>query len=102
MSKEQPERQSAAVLVDRLERLAALRLDAEERRLLRGDLDKIMALIDAMQSVDVAGVAPLHHPLEGVQPLRPDAVTEDVRRDELQRSAPATADGLYLVPRVVE
>ncbi len=102
MSDGQSGRQSAAALVDRLERLAALRLDAEERRLLRADLDKIMALIDAMQSVDVDGVAPLDHPLDGVQPLRPDAVTEDVRRERLQRGAPATADGLYLVPRVVE
>lgn len=102
MSDQQSGRPSAAALVDRLERLAALSLGADERLLLRGDLDKIMALIDVMQAVDTEGVEPLDHPLDGSQPLRPDAVTEDVDRDRLQRGAPAAEDGLYLVPRVVE
>lgn len=34
--------------------------------------------------------------------LRDDVVTETDNRTENQRSAPAVADGLYLVPRVVE
>jgi aspartyl-tRNA(Asn)/glutamyl-tRNA(Gln) amidotransferase subunit C len=34
--------------------------------------------------------------------LRPDEVTEPDQRDAAQRSAPAVAEGLYLVPRVIE
>ena len=89
-------------VVEKLLRLAALSLETDERSLLQGDLDKIVGLIDAMQSVDTHGVLPLAHPLDGTQPLRPDAVTESVDRDRLQRSAPLARDGLYLVPRVVE
>ena len=88
--------------VDKLMRLAALSLDREERTLLEEDLTKIVALIDVMQSVDTHGVEPLAHPLAGTQPLRPDAVTESVDRERLQRGAPQARDGLYLVPRVVE
>ena len=89
-------------LIDKLMRLAALRLEPAQRALLQDDLDKIVALIDAMRSADTEGVAPLDHPLDGVQQLRPDRVTETIDREHFQRNAPAVRDGLYLVPRVVE
>lgn len=91
-----------ADLIDRLMSLAALRLEAQERELLKDNLLKIVHLIDAMQSADTDGVEPLDHPLDGVQPLRPDDVTEAVHRDRFQRIAPEVRDGLYIVPRVVE
>ncbi len=59
-------------------------------------------MIDEMQAMDTDGVEPLAHPIESDQRLRPDAVTETVDREHYQRGAPATRDGLYLVPRVVE
>ena len=91
-----------ADLIDKLMRLAALRLEARERELLKDNLQKIVHLIDAMQSADTDGVEPLDHPLDGVQPLRPDRVTEAIDRDRFQQVAPEVRDGLYLVPRVVE
>lgn len=91
-----------ADLIDKLMRLAALRLEAQERELLKDNLQKIVHLIDAMQAADTDGVEPLDHPLDGVQPLRPDQVTEAVDRDRFQTVAPEVRDGLYLVPRVVE
>jgi aspartyl-tRNA(Asn)/glutamyl-tRNA(Gln) amidotransferase subunit C len=42
------------------------------------------------------------NPLDAVQKLRPDEVTEGNRRDDFQAIAPAVENGLYLVPRVVE
>ena len=90
------------MLIDRLLNLAALRLDGQERGALGTDLQRIVDFIDAMQAADTEGVAPLEHPLDGCQRLRPDEVTEAVDRHDNQRSAPAVRDGLYLVPRVVE
>jgi aspartyl-tRNA(Asn)/glutamyl-tRNA(Gln) amidotransferase subunit C len=37
-----------------------------------------------------------------VQRLRPDEVTESNQRDTFQAIAPQVADGLYLVPKVIE
>lgn len=88
--------------VDKLMRLSALTLDEEARARLALDLDRIVGLIDEMQSVDTDGVEPLAHPLDAVQPLRPDRADPEVDRATLQQGAPATRDGLYLVPRVVE
>ncbi len=88
--------------IDHLANLAALELSAAEREAVSGDLARIIAMVDAMQRVDTEGVAPLAHPLDAGQRLREDAVTETVDRSLYQRGAPATEDGLYLVPRVVE
>jgi aspartyl-tRNA(Asn)/glutamyl-tRNA(Gln) amidotransferase subunit C len=42
------------------------------------------------------------HALDLVQRLRPDQVAEADRRATYQSVAPAAADGLYLVPKVIE
>jgi aspartyl-tRNA(Asn)/glutamyl-tRNA(Gln) amidotransferase subunit C len=92
----------AAIDIAHLCRLAQLALDATETRVVEADLERIIGMVDQMQSVDTRGVTPLAHPLEGAQRLRADAITETVDRDRYQAIAPAVAEGLYLVPRVVE
>ena len=93
---------SLKIDIDRLARLAALRLSDQERSAVRDDLRRIVAMVDRMQSVDTEGVQPLAHPLDAAQRLRADAPTETVHRAHNQAGAPATRDGMYLVPRVVE
>lgn len=82
--------------------LAQLELDPVERDALLGDLDAIVHMIDAMQSVDTEGIAPLAHPVDVQQPLREDEVIGVIDRERLQAVAPVIDDGFYLVPRVVE
>ena len=83
-------------------RLSQLALDSDQLQALDRDLANIIAMIDVMQAIDTDGIAPLAHPLETPQRLRPDAVTESVDRAAFQAVAPATEQGLYVVPRVVE
>jgi len=65
-------------------------------------LNQVLALIEALQAVDTSGVEPMTHAGDLVLRLRPDEVTEPDRRAEYQQGAPAVAQGLYLVPRVIE
>jgi aspartyl-tRNA(Asn)/glutamyl-tRNA(Gln) amidotransferase subunit C len=88
--------------VEKIAHLARLHIDTEEATEVAGRITDILALIDEMQSVDTASTEPLAHPLDVVQRLRADEVTETNRRDELQEIAPSSEDGLYLVPRVIE
>lgn len=88
--------------VRRIAELARIGLAEGEAEARITDLESILTMVDRMQSVDTNDVAPLAHPLELVQRLRPDAVTEDDQRDALQQGAPQVSDGLYLVPRVLE
>jgi len=92
----------ARIDINHLSRLAQLALTDAEREQVLADLERIMNMVDQMQATDTEGVEPLAHPLDADQRLRPDAITEQVDRDLYQQGAPATRDGLYLVPRVVE
>ena len=85
-----------------LANLARLNFDSDGSESARADLEKIIAMIDAMQAVNTEGVAPLSHPLDGAQRLRQDLVTETEQRVNFQSTAPATSEGYYLVPRVVD
>jgi aspartyl-tRNA(Asn)/glutamyl-tRNA(Gln) amidotransferase subunit C len=88
--------------VARISELARLELSPAEAELALGQLNSVLGLIEALQAVDTAGVAPMTHAGDLSLRLRPDVVTESDRRDDYQRSAPAVDHGLYLVPRVIE
>lgn len=67
--------------------------------------DKMIAmlnLVEEMQSVNTDNIEPVSNPLDAVQTMREDKVTEKDLRDEYQAIAPEVDSGLYLVPRVVE
>ena len=83
-------------------RLARLKIDEADVPLYATNLSNILELVEQMNSVDTNGVVPMSHPLDVVQRLRNDEVTETDQRDEFQEVAPATQNGLYLVPRVIE
>jgi aspartyl-tRNA(Asn)/glutamyl-tRNA(Gln) amidotransferase subunit C len=88
--------------IARLGRLARIRLDGHEIDDVRGKLDAIFSLIDALQAIDTAGVAPMAHAQDVMLPLRDDVVTAHDCRARFQAQAPEVAEGLYIVPRVVE
>ena len=88
--------------VARIAALARLELTPDESEVMRGELNAILAMVDALGQVDTRGVEPMAHPQEAAQPLREDAVTEADARAAYQASAPAVEDGLYLVPQVIE
>jgi len=88
--------------VEKIAHLARLHISESETIDVTTRITDILTLIDQMQSVDTEAVEPLAHPRDMVQRLRVDEITEDNQRDRLQQLAPASEDGLYLVPKVLE
>ena len=82
--------------------LAQLELDPHEMKRLMAGMQQILDLAEQMQSIDTKGVEPVSNPLDATQQLRRDEVTEKNQRELYQSIAPATEDGLYLVPKVIE
>ena len=82
--------------------LARLKLTDDEYAESVRKLSRIVDFVDQLSRADTAGVVPMAHPLDAVQRLRPDVVTESDERDRFQENAPSVADGLYLVPKVIE
>ncbi len=88
--------------IEKVAVLARIRVDEEQVSALEKDLGNILDLVDQLAAADTANVEPLAHPLDAVQRLRADEVTETDQRKAFQAIAPATENGLYLVPRVIE
>jgi aspartyl-tRNA(Asn)/glutamyl-tRNA(Gln) amidotransferase subunit C len=93
--------------IARLSKLAQLDLNDHQADDALEKLNSIFTLVEQMRAVDTTGVAPLSHPIAAWKDdvalrLREDKVTELNRRDDYQKPAPATQDGLYLVPKVID
>lgn len=82
--------------------LARLQITPELTEAYARQLSNIFDLVGQLSAAKTQDVGPMAHPLEMVQRLRPDEVTEADRRDDYQAHAPAVQDGLYLVPKVIE
>ena len=88
--------------VKRIARLARIETSDAEAQATQAQLNSIFDLIAAMQAVDTRDVSPMAHAQEVYQRLRDDVVTETDRHAAFQAIAPAVANGLYLVPKVIE
>lgn len=87
--------------VRRIALLARLKLEESEFDDVVDKLSRIVDFVDQLQAAPTDGVAPMAHPLDQPQRLRPDTVTERIDRDAIQANAPAVKDGFYLVPKVL-
>ena len=92
--------------VRRIARLARLDLQAHEVAPVASRLNRVLGLIEQMRAVDTRGIEPMAHPLDAALPagqrLRADEPAGPQPREAFQAVAPATQDGLYLVPKVIE
>ena len=88
--------------IDTIALLARLELSEAGKQEALNSINNILALINQMQAIDTSGVQPLAHAFDASQRLREDVVTEPNQRDILLALAPSAADGLFLVPKVIE
>ncbi len=88
--------------VKKIAHLARLGIDEHDIASYASDLSGILALMEQMSALNTNGIKPMAHPLDQVQRLRTDAVTETNQREHFQAIAPQTEAGLYLVPKVIE
>ena len=92
----------SAETVSAIANLARLSLNDTQSAEYAQSLNKILGMMETLKGIDTEGVEPLKSPFDHPQPLREDVVSEENHREEYQAVAPATQDGLYLVPRVIE
>jgi aspartyl-tRNA(Asn)/glutamyl-tRNA(Gln) amidotransferase subunit C len=88
--------------LEKIAELARIRVAPDQIGQVTQRITEILSMVDQLQAVDTGDVEPMANPLDAVQRLRKDEVTEENRREAFQAIAPAVENGLYLVPRVVE
>ena len=82
--------------------LARLSLSPEEEQKISAQLGNILGYIEKLKEVDVNGVEPTAHAFPLVNVTRPDEIRPSLSNDDALRNAPAKANGLFIVPKIVE
>lgn len=88
--------------VRKVAHLARLGLDDARIAEYTGELSNILDVFETLGKANTDDVAPMSHPLDLSARLRADEARPVTDRDVFQSLAPATADGVYLVPKVIE
>jgi aspartyl-tRNA(Asn)/glutamyl-tRNA(Gln) amidotransferase subunit C len=88
--------------IGKIAELARIRIAPQQMGQVTERITEILHMVDQLQAVDTRHVEPMANPLDAIQRLRADEVTEGNRREAYQAIAPAVENGLYLVPKVIE
>jgi len=82
--------------------LARLDLSPDEEQKFEAQLSQVLGYIEKLKQVDVSQVEPMAHAVPLVNVTRPDEVRPSMSNEEALRNAPAKANGLFIVPKIVE
>lgn len=85
-----------------LARLARLELTQEEIDLFGGQIGRILDHVEQMNKLDITGIEPTAHAISVFDVIREDAVTESLPKATILENAPHNANGLFLVPKVLD
>ena len=88
--------------VRRIAHLARIAVTDDEVGPLQGELNAILAFVEQLGTVDVAGVEPMTSVTPMAMKKREDVVTDGDKAADIVANAPATDENFFLVPKVVE
>ena len=82
--------------------LARLHLTPAEEKKFGAQLGQVLSYIEKLNQLDVNQVEPTAHAVPLVNVTRPDETLPSLSNEAALRNAPAKANGLFLVPKIVE
>ncbi len=88
--------------VEHIAGLAKLSLPEKEKHSMREHLGKILTYMEKLNELDTTTVEPLSHVMELTNVLREDEAGQSLDRDAALANAPDSADGFFLVPKVID
>ena len=92
----------ASIDVGYAAKLARLNLTDEEVALFQQQLQQVLAYADKLREVDVSDVEAAAHAVPMFNVFREDAPRDWFTAEEALSNAPRHANGLFIVPKVVE
>jgi len=82
--------------------LARIALTPDEEKKLGAQLGGILGYIEKLKELDITGVEPTAHAVPLVNVTRADEIRPSLPQEDALRNAPAQANGLFIVPKIVE
>lgn len=83
-------------------RLARIDLTENEAKFFQKQLEDVLKYVEKLRQVDVSGIDALAHALPVLNVFREDAAREWFTAEQALSNAPRQANGLFVVPKVVE
>ena len=93
---------AAEIDVKYVAHLARIALTPDEGKKLADQLGGILGYIEKLKELDVAHVEPTAHAVPMVNVTRADEVRPSLPHEDALRNAPKQANGLFIVPKIVE
>jgi aspartyl-tRNA(Asn)/glutamyl-tRNA(Gln) amidotransferase subunit C len=93
---------AAQIDVKYVAHLARLALTPDEEKKLGEQLGNILGYIEKLKELDVSNVEPTAHAVPMVNVTRADEIRPSLPHEEALRNAPKQANGLFIVPKIVE
>jgi aspartyl-tRNA(Asn)/glutamyl-tRNA(Gln) amidotransferase subunit C len=91
-----------AATVRRIAQLARIAVRDDEIQHLEGELNAMLAFVEQLSEVDIAGVEPMTSVTPMEMKKRADVVNDGEIADDILKNAPATEGHFFLVPKFVE
>ena len=83
-------------------RLARINLTADEAKTFQKQLDDVLKYVEKLRELDVTGVDAAAHVLPVFNMFRADTARDWLTAEQALSNAPRQANGLFVVPKVVE
>ena len=83
-------------------KLARINLTEAEAKVFQQQLDDVLHYVEKLRQADISDVEPAAHALPVFNVFREDAAREWFTAEQPLSNAPRKANGLFIVPRVVE
>jgi aspartyl-tRNA(Asn)/glutamyl-tRNA(Gln) amidotransferase subunit C len=93
---------SAEIDVKYVAHLARIALTPDEEKKIGSQLSNILGYIEKLRELDVSGVEPTAHAVPMVNLTRADEIRPSLAHEDALRNAPRQANGLFIVPKIVE
>ena len=90
------------IVLQHVVNLARINLSLEEEARIRPQMKEILKYIDKLNELDVEGIEPTAHALPLTNVMRKDEVQRSLSSEDALRNAPRQANGLFVVPKIVE
>ena len=83
-------------------KLARIELSAEEEKRISPQLSEIIQYVEKLNELDVDEIEPTAHVVQLTNVLREAQPRPSLSQDDATRNAPKSANGLFVVPKIVE
>jgi aspartyl-tRNA(Asn)/glutamyl-tRNA(Gln) amidotransferase subunit C len=82
--------------------LSRISLSPDEEKKIGSQLGNVLSYIEKLNELDVSNVEPTAHAVPMANVTRADEIRPSLPHDEAMRNAPKQANGLFIVPKIVE